>query len=354
MPNSRPRPTIIDVATAAGVSRTTASDALNGRGRVGEETRARVVEAAAKLGYRVDVNARSLRRGSSSVLALFLPTMEEAGESQTLGLEYYMRLANAAAIAAFAHRHALLLMPPLDGSEDHGHVSFDGAILSDPEREDRQLDLLDRQRVPTVTIERDPGRPEREWYVTSDTPGNTAKALDHFAERGARRIALLRPHAHWAYAEEGNQVYEEWTGARGVEAIVATVPGEGKEGKNGDAFEVGLELLSRVPRPDAVLAFGERYGNGVVRAAASLGIRTPEQLLVVCLIDGPPNTDLEPPITAIDLHPERQAELAVKMLLARLAGEKTEKTQIVGGDLIVRRSTAGLVADEELQPGGAG
>ena len=47
MPNSRPRPTIIDVATEAGVSRTTASDALNGRGRVGEETRGRVVAAAA-------------------------------------------------------------------------------------------------------------------------------------------------------------------------------------------------------------------------------------------------------------------------------------------------------------------
>lgn len=351
MPNSRSRPTIVDVATEAGVSRTTASDALNGRGRVGEETRARVAEAAARLGYRVDANARSLRRGSSSVLALFLPTMEEAGEPQTLGLEYYMRLANAAAIAAFASRHALVLMPPLESPGDHDHVGFDGAILSDPEANDRQLDLLDRQQLPTVTIERDPGRPGREWYVTSDTPANTVRALDHLAERGARRIALLRPHARWAFAEEGNRAYEEWAAGRGIEPVVLTIPGEGKDG---DAFEVGSKLLSRDPRPDAVLAFGERYGNGVVRAAASLGIRTPEQLLVVAGIDGPPSTDVEPPITAIDLHPERQAELAVEMLLARLAGERIDKTLTVRGDLVVRRSTAGLVPDGDLQPGRAG
>src|SRR5699024_2673620 len=71
------RVTIADVAREAGVSRTTVSHALSGQGKVNAATRAKVKEVAARLNYRPNVRAQSLRSGKSQPLAL-LPSMPAA------------------------------------------------------------------------------------------------------------------------------------------------------------------------------------------------------------------------------------------------------------------------------------
>jgi len=71
-PRLQALPTIRDVARLAGVAKTTASDALQGKGRVSKETRARVEEAAAKLGYTRHAGARDLTRQRTEVLGLLV------------------------------------------------------------------------------------------------------------------------------------------------------------------------------------------------------------------------------------------------------------------------------------------
>src|SRR3954464_814221 len=70
-----PRPTIRDVAGAAGVSVGTASHALNGTGRVAASTRARVAGVADRLGYRPDPRGRALRSPRTTTLGLVLPVI---------------------------------------------------------------------------------------------------------------------------------------------------------------------------------------------------------------------------------------------------------------------------------------
>src|SRR5262249_56914243 len=85
------RPTIHDVAKAAGVSVTTVSHALNGKGRVDPATRARVAQVVGTLGYRANRHAQGLRSGRSGALGLLLPVAGAARSDETLRLHFYMR-----------------------------------------------------------------------------------------------------------------------------------------------------------------------------------------------------------------------------------------------------------------------
>ena len=93
------RPTIHDVAKAAGVSITTVSHALNDKGRVDPATRAHVMQVVGRLGYRANRHARGLRSGRSGALALLLPVQADVRTDEALSLDFYMRLATTAAAA---------------------------------------------------------------------------------------------------------------------------------------------------------------------------------------------------------------------------------------------------------------
>jgi DNA-binding LacI/PurR family transcriptional regulator len=106
------RPTIHDVAIAAGVSVTTVSDALNGKGRVDPATRTLVGEVVERLGYRANRHARGLRLGRSAAIGLLLPVDADGRSDAALSVDFYIRLASAAAATTFSHGQALMLPPP--------------------------------------------------------------------------------------------------------------------------------------------------------------------------------------------------------------------------------------------------
>ncbi|MGN6796508.1 MAG: LacI family DNA-binding transcriptional regulator [Streptosporangiaceae bacterium] len=334
------RPTIHDVAKAAGVSVTTVSHALNGKGRVDPQTRALVNQVVHRLGYRANRHARGLRSGRSGTLGLLLPVSGDVRSDETLRLDYYMRLAGAAATAAFAREHALMLLPPVIGGAGLGGLAIDGGIVADPSPNDERMTVLLNQGLPAVTIGRDLGRPDHTWYVELDNYANTRQVLDHLAERGAKRIAILTPRAGWAWATETLRAYESWTGEHGFPRLVTPVamqPGEHS------AFQAASRLLAARTPPDAVFVVAERFIRGVLRAARESGKQVPSELLLAAGVDGVYAWEGDPPVTALELHPERMAEAAVTMLLARIDGDSEEPPAHVPATLHVRASTGGLL-----------
>jgi DNA-binding LacI/PurR family transcriptional regulator len=330
------QPTIHDVAAAAGVSVTTVSHALNGKGRVDPETRARVAKVVRRLGYRANRHARSLRSGRSEAVALLLPVGGDSRSDEVLYLDFYMQVASSAAAAAFAHHYALVLLPPTTVNGGPGGFLVDGGIVVDPSPNDPLVSHFHDLGLPVVTIERDHGRPQDPWYVASETEANTRRMLDHLAARGARRIALLTPDSAWGWATETLGAYRSWSEEHGTKPLavpVAMSPGEQ------NAFAAARHLLASRHPPDAVFAVAARFVRGVMRAARETGTRVPEDLLVAAGVDGVPAREAEPPVTALDLHPERQAEAAVEMLLSRLNGGHPQAPRYIGATLRVRPST---------------
>src|SRR5262245_28341999 len=183
---SKGRVTIRDVAAEVGLSPTTVSHALNGKGRVDPVTRDRVAEAADRLGYRPDRTARRLRSGRSGAIALLLPFVEpDIARDEMLALDYYMHLAGSAARSAFVRGHPMLLTPPLRDVHDLRDLGVDGGVVCDPANDDPRVGLFAALDLPVVTVERDPGRPEHPWVVRCDNEGNTRTLLDELARAGA-------------------------------------------------------------------------------------------------------------------------------------------------------------------------
>ncbi|ADB50976.1 LacI family DNA-binding transcriptional regulator [Conexibacter woesei] len=329
------RATIRDVAAAAGVSVKTVSHAVNGKGEVDPGTRARVLAEAAKLGYRASRNARSLRSGRTSTIALLLPSLG-AAEREMLGLSYYMLLASAAASTAFGLEHSLLLSPAADDGDNLRRLDADGVLLCDPVALDPRIDVLAGQGIPVVTIERDPGRPDHDWCVVGDNREATWTLLDHLAAAGAERIALLASDSEWGWTVESVDAYRAWCAQRGAEPIEARAS---LHDLVRSAREQAHALLDRPDRPDAIVALAERAAAGVVQAARALGLTIPGDLMVASGADSPETTFGDPAITALDLHPGERGSAAAELLIDRLAGRATATSRTIAANLLVRASS---------------
>jgi DNA-binding LacI/PurR family transcriptional regulator len=332
------RITIRDVARAAGVSLTTVSDALNGKGRVEASTREHVAEIATELGYQANRHARSLRSGRTMTLALVLPrAATRPRDEEMLGIDYYMELASTASRAAFERDHAVLLLPPLSSTDDLRRFAVDGGIIVDPRANDRMVELFDALGLPWVTVDRDLGRPDDHWWVSADNEGNTTMALDHLWDAGARRIALLTARAGWSWFRDSRRAYRAWAGAHGQQPIIAEARLQSLEPS---AAAAAGALLDGPDRPDAVFAPPDRFAAGILRAARERGLRVPEDLRIAAGVDSHLMLTADPPITALDLQPRLVGDAAVDLLIARIRGDDVTRQRTVGAALRARASTA--------------
>jgi DNA-binding LacI/PurR family transcriptional regulator len=327
----RSRVTIGDVARGAGVSPTTVSHALNGKGAVRPATRARVLRTAKRLGYLPNSAARNLRSGRTMTLGLMFPREEFSG------VEYYLELASAAAQAAFARDYGVLLIPPMQAPEQLRRFAVDGGIVSDPVAGDSRLAAFDALGLPTVSIDRDLSRGDDPWWVAADNVANTRAALDHLVDAGARRVAFLTGDASWGWLEDSLRAYRDWARERGREPLVATASMAAHER---GAAAAAAELLDRPDPADAIFAPPDRFAVGVLRAARERGIDVPGALRIAVGVDSSQARLADPPITAIDLHPDETGRAAVDMLLARIEGAAVAAPRIVSAELRVRVSSA--------------
>ncbi len=313
----------------------TVSDALNGKGRVDPSTRARVAEVARQLGYQANRHARGLRSGHSRALGLVLPVRGDARSDEALSLDFYMRLAGAAAVSAFSHQQSLMLLPPKIGRSDLRGLALDGGIVVDPRHADPRVTLFEEVGLPVVTIERDPGRADTA-YVACRTGEITQAILEHLEQQGAQRIALLLPRVEWAWAAETLAAYESWVTERGRPRVVARASMLHGERS---AYEATTRLLARRDSPDAIFVLAARFIRGVLRGAEDAGRTVPGSLLIAAGVDSVHAREGHPPVTAWDLHPERQAEEAVEMLLERISGGGAAQPRFVVATPHLRAST---------------
>lgn len=313
----------------------TVSDALNGKGRVDPATRERIAAVAQRMGYQANRHARGLRSGHSRALGLVLPVRGDARTDEALSLDFYMRLAGAAATCAFTHQQSVTLLPPKLGRAELRGLALDGGIVVDPRYGDSRVALFEEAGLPVVTIERDPARSDG-WYVACRTQEITRAILDHLAERGATRIALLVPRVEWAWAAETLGAYDGWVKERGFPRVVARASMlHGEQ----SAYEATTRLLAKRESPDAIFVLAARFIRGALRGAEEAGRTVPGSLMIAAGVDSILAREGQPPVTAWELHPERQAEEAVEMLLARISGEGSPAPRFVAATPHLRAST---------------
>lgn len=326
-------PTIHDVARLAGVSKTTASDALQGRGRVSNRTRERVSAAAESLRYRPHAGARDLTRRRSEVLGLlagdfFDPFVAEfAGyfeqEASRHGLQVLLSTAgsdlhdlNRALANLIEHRVAAVVLVAC-GEDDEAYRSIAGLI-------------------PVITLASSgPGTP-----IGVDDLTGALLAMGHLLELGHRRIAYLTgsllpiqvDRARFAgYRAALNRASIQWP-----EEYRCKVTGRA----GAENFQPIRTLLTSDQPPTAIFATSDVLALGVIAVAHELGIRVPEELSVVGFDDIQFASFPTVGLTTVRQPSAHLAFLAVEAVVQRLAGSASYSPTLIEPELVVRTSTA--------------
>lgn len=323
---------IREVADAAGVSITTVSHALNGKGRINERTRRRVQEVAQKLGYRPNSVARSLAGGRSGLIGLAIAQTLD-GQFAISDFAYYVQLVNAATVAAFDYGYALVLA---SGTQEGAwnRLWLDGLIVVDPIRDDPLCAEFRSRGIPVVTTGRIPEEDGGHWIDCNHFEATPA-ILDHLAARGARRIALIGTPPITSYSMDTRAAYERWCEQHAQEPMVAEARADLTESAG---FEATQKLLRRAERPDAIYAMLDRLAIGALLAAQAHGLAVPDDLQVAGCMDS--EAGKREHLTAIGVSAERIGGEAVAMVAGLIEGREPPEPHVwVPTRIVPRRST---------------
>lgn len=333
------RVTLRDVAREAGVSLTTASRALNGKGELAAESRANVLEVAKRLHYVPSEVARTLVSGRSNTLGVMftdithpvyadlLAGVEEAANRRGMSV-LYMNSGDDREVAARCMR--TLRSKHVDG------VIFTPLFTDSHEG----IEELTGLGVPLVAVLR--AFPEVPMdYVIADNEQAGYVATKHLIDLGHRRIAHIGGLLGASTTDGRAAGYEKALREAGIKlnpAWSTRGPHTQEEGER-----VTSALLSSRP-PTAIYASTLRHALGALTAARAVGVRIPEDLALVAGDESDFAQHLEPPLTTVRQPTREMGRQGAELMFARIDGRRRRPKGIVlQPELIVRRSSGDRV-----------
>jgi DNA-binding LacI/PurR family transcriptional regulator len=332
------RPTSADVAAMAHVSRTTVSFVLNERVdiRIPDDTRQRVLDAAATLGYHPNSVARQLAGGASRTLGLVLRQSPEQVANDGLLAETLRGLAGAARAAD----HRVLLETLVPGEGRYASLvrsgRTDGLIVSGPRYDDDELVDLARDGFPVVIQGSLPGLEVPS--VDVDNEAGARLAVEHLLALGHRRIACIT-NAPLAYTAASERLagYRGALAAAGIDEEPGLVVEGAFDAQSG--HRAMAEILARTT-PDAFFVASDVVAIGAIAGLREAGLSVPGDISVVGFDAIPLAAYLDPPLTTISLPAHDLGRAAGLALLDRIAGRPVAGRTLLPTELIVRASTA--------------
>jgi LacI family transcriptional regulator len=322
------RPSISDVAEAAGVSRAAVSKVIRDAYGVSPAMRARVESAIDELGYRPRTAARAMR-GSSYTIGLEIPQ---------LGNDFFMQLMEGAVAALDGSGYQLILMPALNYTTGTSVVNalvdrqVDGIVAVSSSRATPDWSEQLVAPVPVVLIG---GHRLSDAYdsVTGDDTAGADLVMDHLFDLGHRRIA----HLTTQLSSQAPQTLRLMAYRRRM-AEAGLAPHEAyASGNEHEAYLAARGLLLSDTPPTAIFAGHDLLAMGVLRATAELG----RDDVSVVGYDGIPITG-HPLIsmTTVDQFGVEMGATAIEFLMNRIKnGQEAPQRREMQPELRVRRSS---------------
>ncbi len=342
--------TLQDLARAAGVSRTTASNAFSRPDQLSTTARERILGIARSLGYSgPNPMARKLRTGRVGALGLVFGDTLPYAFSDDAAILFLHGVGQACEAASCS----LLLIPTTDDGVAGTTVSealVDGFIIYTVPADDVVTQVLARN-LPVVTVDRE--RIPGVAAVRVDDRGGAQAVARHVLSLGHRELGIIvprlnRPGEHaglvdWerraaiAYAVCADRIngYLEAVEHAGLDPLAVPID-ERPHNHEDQGHAAAMHLLCRDPRPTALLVMSDRMALGAARAARDLGLRVPHDVSIVGFDDLPAAATANPPLTTVRQPLVHKGEQAAACLL----GDKPNVgLQILETELVIREST---------------
>lgn len=326
---------MIDVARRAGVSRALVSIVLSGKPGASPENRARVLAAAAELGYSLDVNARRLRQGTSALVGVVFDghdaftarVLEQAHQAVAArGLDLVLTMSSPAVPLSRAVRTLV-----------DQRVRCVLVISSSPvDREAARL--LSGVPASFVGAFAPSGLTGAVSSVHSDDDAGMRAIVGYLADLGHRRIAVTRVAGRRSGDVRADAVLDE-ARARGMSAV--EVPASGYDESAGVA--AGGSVLALPVRPTAVVAANDALALGIIHVLRSAGLRVPEDVSVTGFDDA--GSGPSPAVATLGLttvHQDVEGIVATALDLVGAGSPEAVETaeRILPTRLVVRGTTA--------------
>ena len=328
------RATIHDVAEAAGVSPATVSRVLTGARSVRPASATAVLEAVARLGYRPNQLGRALRRQTSQVIGMIVPSVDNP---------FFPSVIQVAERRLRERGYALLLST----SGDDPHVEaervemlvdrqVDGLLISPCGRSSSAAAVLDAsKRVPLVQIDRAVDGVDCDFVGVDDQEG-IRLLVTHAVSLRRRRIAYVGGDERSWSGWKRHTAFVEMARRRRSSFTSVVRLGEFSESWGRTAT---TELFGLPDPPDAVLCGNDLIAVGVIEACESLGIRVPEDVVVSGYDDIGLAGKYRPSLTTVRQPINEMTEQAIDLLLARARDPDRRASQLLlSTELIVRQS----------------
>ncbi len=346
------RPTIADVARAAGVSKGAVSFALNDRPGVADATRARILAVADELGWTPSHRARALSSSRAMTVGLVV-----ARQPETLSADPFFPAFIAGVETTLSDRgQSLLLQVVADlATERRSYEALaatgrvDGVFLTDLRVDDPRPALLEALGLPTVVIA--PSAFPCPWPVVAvdDRPG-IAAAVEHLVSLGHRRIAHVAGPREFIHTRSR---HEAWSGALTAAGL------DERAGVHADFSPAGgasatRHLLDSQEPPTAIVYANDLMAVAGMSAAQTRGLHVPNDLSVTGFDDTALAAHLQPPLTTVRTDAVGWGRAAAECLLRLVDGDACPDVTLPPPELVVRGSTAPPQARPFLAPLPAG
>ncbi|WP_422372458.1 LacI family DNA-binding transcriptional regulator [Hoeflea sp.] len=334
--NEYTRPTLDDVARAAGVSTATVSRCLNAPDRVIAPTRERVMAAIAALGYTPDFGGRALASRRTNTVGAIIPTMENAIFAR--GLQSFQEALSKAG------RTLLVASSGYDPARERAQMEAligrgaDGLLLIGSARPESSVEYLRRRGVPYVGAW-NLGTESEGFFVGFDNAAAASELTAKVIALGHRRIAMIG----------GISEMNDRAAAR-IEGVRNAVRSADIDGGLIDvieapyAFHDGAEAFARLmeasPRPTAVICGNDVLAIGAMQRAREMGLGVPEDISITGFDDIDISEMVNPGLTTVRVPHRRMGEAAAEMLLKLINKEPVDR-QVEISTSIIERGTLG-------------
>ena len=311
------RITIYDVAKEAGVSLATVSRVINGSSVVKGNTRDRVQAAVDKLGYKPNAIAQGLALQKTTTIGLIVP---EAS------FTYTGQIINGLIDVAKIYNYNIMLHTVTAGITDLSSVleeiiksQVDGVVVYNDKIESDQLELLSRYNIPIVLIG-NKAKGEKISSVFVDVKKAIFEITTKYLEEGKEKIAILQ--------DRKNHYSTELMVAGATEAYAA-------KGKVFDGYipisveaRTSYAFLSKWFKNhsyDVMIGNRDSQAMAIINAARENGIRVPEDMEVICVIDTKYNSMMRPQISSFSIPSYDLGAVAMRVMTKMLQDIDTDR-----------------------------
>ena len=343
---------IQDIAQHLGISKTTVSRALSGKGRVGSSTRDRIVAYCESVGYRPRKReaSRDIHGGDArSVSRLTAPAAVSRSRNIAVILPdsllhdsifFQNCLAGIVESAAAGDYDIVIALEEDAGTQSMERIfrrkKADGAVLMRGYVDDPQIKFLKSRNIPFVLI----GTTPEEIVQVDSNVAAGAKALTlYLLGMGLRRIAYIGGKESYLVSrkrEEGFlRAFEEYLIAADHSLIFRNAVNNSLIAYYVDnALQRGAQCI---------VGGDDLISRSILQALTERGVRVPDDIMLASMYNSIYTTSSVPPITSVDVDPRELGAVAGKCIVNLIDGEETPTRTQIQYNLVIRQSTQGPV-----------